>query len=242
MTRIHLIRHGKASPENANYDELHPRGQQQSVLLGEHLAARAAHFDAWYSGPLTRQRDTLTHILAGAGEHGRAWPSAKEHVGLAEAPVETIMRHDLMLRAQVDAVVGELIGRLSAAEDATQRTRAIEALVEHMVVLWVRGEITRDGLESFVDFGRRVHDALQTIATESVGARDVAIVTSNNVIGWAIAHLDPASAANATTEHGGMLRRFWNSSITEVVFADGVFRVQSVNQVPHLPEDLLTYI
>lgn len=237
MTRIHFIRHGKASPENANYDELHPRGQEQSLRLGRHLAARAARFDAWYCGPLTRQRDTLTHILTGAGSHANAWPEANELAGLAEAPVDVLMKRDLMTRAQTDTVVADLIARLGDAETEAQRHRTIEALVEHMIVLWVRGEIARDGLERFADFGARVQKTLQTIGAESIGARDVAVITSNNVIGWVVAHLDPASA-----KHHGMLRRFWNSSITEVTFTDGVFRVHAVNQVPHLPEELLTFI
>lgn len=237
MTRIHLIRHGKASPENANYDELHERGREQSRLLGQHYAASAAHFDAWYCGPLTRQRDTLTHILAGAGSHANAWPQANEVLGLAEAPVDVLMKQDLMLRAQTDAVVVRMIGALSAAETEAERHRAIELLVEHMIVLWVNGEITRDGLETFASFAERVQKALATIAVESAGARDVAVITSNNVIGCVLAHLDPASA-----KHHGMLRRFWNSSITEIVVVDGVFRLHAVNQVPHLPEELLTFI
>jgi len=237
MTRIHLIRHGKASPENANYDELHVRGQEQSRLLGVHYAAKAAHFDAWYCGPLTRQRDTLSHILLGAGPHGRVWPEANELAGLAEAPVDTLMKRDLMVRAQSDEVVAAMIGGLSTAETEQERHRAIERLVEHMIVLWVKGEIVRDGLETFSAFASRVHNALSTIAVESAGAKDVAVITSNNVIGWVLAHLDPASAP-----HHGMLRRFWNSSITEIAITDGVMRVHAVNQVPHLPEDLLTFL
>lgn len=237
MTRIHLIRHGKASPESANYDELHVRGQEQSRLLGVHYASQAAHFDAWYCGPLTRQRDTLTHILAGAGAHGSAWPEANELSGLAEAPVDTLMKRDLMVRAQTDPVVAAMIGGLSTAETEQERHRAIEKLVEHMIVLWVNDEIARDGLETFSAFATRVHNALSTIALESAGAEDVAVITSNNVIGWVVAHLDPGLAT-----HHGMLRRFWNSSITEIVFADGTFRIHAVNQVPHLPQDLLTFL
>lgn len=237
MTRIHLIRHGKASPESENYDELHVRGQEQSRLLGVHYAARGAHFDAWYCGPLTRQRDTLTHILQGAGTQAHAWPEANELSGLAEAPVDTLMKRDLFLRAQTDEVAATMIGGISNAETEQERHRAIERLVEHMVVLWVKGEIAREGLETYPVFASRVHNALSTIAVESAGARDVAVVTSNNVIGWVVAHLDPTSVP-----HHGMLHRVWNSSITEVAVVDGALRLQAINQVPHLPEELLTFL
>src|SRR5687768_12328282 len=93
MATLHLIRHGKATPGAATYDQLHTLGTQQSQLLGEHLQKRRVHFDAIYCGPLVRQRATLAVMREGAGDVGSAWPEESIVPELAEAPLEAIARH-----------------------------------------------------------------------------------------------------------------------------------------------------
>ncbi|MGD8861671.1 MAG: phosphoglycerate mutase family protein [Myxococcales bacterium] len=70
MTRLHLIRHGRASASADDYDQLQPLGETQARLLGEHLGARRQHFDRVYVGPLKRQRETLRLMRRSAGEVG----------------------------------------------------------------------------------------------------------------------------------------------------------------------------
>ncbi|MBE1458734.1 broad specificity phosphatase PhoE [Nocardiopsis terrae] len=67
MPTIYLIRHGKASPEAADYDELSPTGYEQARLLGAELKRRGLAAGPVVSGSLRRQRQTAETALAEAG-------------------------------------------------------------------------------------------------------------------------------------------------------------------------------
>ena len=73
MGQLVVVRHGQASLMKADYDELSDAGRAQARALGAHLATHGPSFDAAYTGPARRQRDTA----ALAGEVVRecgAWP------------------------------------------------------------------------------------------------------------------------------------------------------------------------
>lgn len=67
MPSIYLIRHGKASPEAEDYDELSPTGYEQARLLGAELKRRGLRPGPVLSGSLRRQRQTAVTALAEAG-------------------------------------------------------------------------------------------------------------------------------------------------------------------------------
>lgn len=67
MPTIYLIRHGKASPEADDYDELSATGYEQARLLGAELRRRDLAVGPVVSGSLRRQRQTARTALAEAG-------------------------------------------------------------------------------------------------------------------------------------------------------------------------------
>ncbi|MDT0328499.1 histidine phosphatase family protein [Nocardiopsis lambiniae] len=67
MPSIYLIRHGKASPEAEDYDELSPTGYEQARLLGAELKRRDLRPGPVLAGGLRRQRQTAATALAEAG-------------------------------------------------------------------------------------------------------------------------------------------------------------------------------
>ncbi|WP_174547400.1 histidine phosphatase family protein, partial [Nocardiopsis dassonvillei] len=52
MPAIYLIRHGKASPEAEDYDELSPTGYEQARLLGAELRRRGPRVGRVVTGAL----------------------------------------------------------------------------------------------------------------------------------------------------------------------------------------------
>jgi phosphohistidine phosphatase len=59
--QLWLLRHGEAVPHESKSDadrELTPRGERQSVAAGEGLARLGVEFDACYTSPKVRARDT----------------------------------------------------------------------------------------------------------------------------------------------------------------------------------------
>ena len=233
MTTLHLIRHGKASPSEANYDQLHPRGQEQSRLLGAHLQAHQRHFDRVYCGPLVRQRDTLRLMREAAGTVGAAWPDERTIAGLTEAPVEMLVRevtfallpHDEVLQAHMNAVQ-------AAGEDRAALRSAMTTAFNYLIGLWRTGAATHPGLETYAAFQSRVIETLEAIVAERGDAAHVAVVTSNGVIRCMLGHVDPSATAVEELQ-------FINTSVTTLAVEDRGLRMLARNDVAHLPDPAL---
>jgi broad specificity phosphatase PhoE len=242
-TTLHVIRHGKASPGEDNYDQLHERGIAQARLLGAHLGRRRARFDAVYCGPLVRQRDTLRLMREAAGAPAGGWPDARILDGLREAPVEMLMRQCMVERLGMDAALDALVARVqTAGADRPALRVAMGAVFDHMIDLWRAGTLAREGLEPYVAFRERVLGALGTIVAEAARAHDVAVVTSNGVIGCVVEHVE-AGEAGARAGRQRPELQFANTSITRLAVRDGAIEVVARNVVEHLDDEkLVTYL
>ncbi len=64
MATIYLIRHGQASFGAEDYDKLSELGCRQATVVGEYFRDCGVHFDAVYSGDLSRQRETARLAIA----------------------------------------------------------------------------------------------------------------------------------------------------------------------------------
>jgi broad specificity phosphatase PhoE len=62
---LHLIRHGQASFGADDYDNLSPKGIEQSVALGEALSQQESKFDHVIVGPHRRHIQTFEGIKKG---------------------------------------------------------------------------------------------------------------------------------------------------------------------------------
>lgn len=67
MASIYLIRHGRASWGEDDYDVLSPDGVRQSKILGAEFGRRGVRPDQVWSGTLNRQRATAEVCLPAAG-------------------------------------------------------------------------------------------------------------------------------------------------------------------------------
>src|SRR5687767_10561982 len=127
MTRLHLIRHGRASAMEADYDKLHVQGEQQARLLGEHFARTGQSWDALYVGPLVRQRETFRLMREAAGPVGASWPEPVSLDGLAEGPFETLMRNFVRPRLSHDAKVQGFAAEIRAKASPESVAEAVRA-------------------------------------------------------------------------------------------------------------------
>jgi broad specificity phosphatase PhoE len=119
--------------------------------------------------------------------------------------------------------------------EARARDEALNALFDYMVGVWRKGDIVADDLESPDVFNARVLDAVEQIAQREEQGRQVAVVTSNGVIGVLLQH------AGLAPENGSMRHRLYNSSVSLLeldVDRRGIARVS--NSTEHLsdPEHL----
>jgi broad specificity phosphatase PhoE len=66
MPVIHLLRHGQASAEAADYDVLSPLGDRQARIAGRELLRRGLRDPLVLSGTLNRQHDTAKALIEAA--------------------------------------------------------------------------------------------------------------------------------------------------------------------------------
>jgi broad specificity phosphatase PhoE len=225
VTVLHLIRHGRASALEADYDQLHAIGEQQAQLLGSHLATRKQRFDAVYVGPLKRQLETLRLMREAAGAWAEQWPEARVLPGLAEGPFEPLMKVHLRPRIKIDPELQALRARMRG-DDASQ-VEALNGIFARMDALWRAGEVTADDLETAVAFRARVRAAQDEIARREGSGRNVAVITSNGVIAELLDGVAGIAQVN------GRLR-FHNTSISLLELRAEGARITAQNVTDHL--------
>lgn len=159
MPTIYLIRHGKASPEADDYDQLSPTGYEQSRLLGAELKRRGLSVGAVVTGSLLRQRQTAATVLAEAG------------IDVAPTVDERWNEYDhLDLLSRFPIESGSLQQRLDAC-----------------LTSWTTDEGAGPG--SFPHFRDGVRTALADVAAGLERGRTALVFTSGGVVGAACSTL-----------------------------------------------------
>ena len=95
--QLWLLRHGEAVPHESKPDaerELTPRGERQAVAAGEGLARLGIEFDACYTSPKVRARDTARLACRALNiEPQEEDVPFKERVSRTEEALELLYRH-----------------------------------------------------------------------------------------------------------------------------------------------------
>jgi broad specificity phosphatase PhoE len=232
MGQLVVVRHGQASLMKADYDELSEQGRAQASALGVYLGAQGWSFDAVYTGPARRQRDTA--VLAGEAMQaaGRPWPDVvelqqlDEHdgFGLLRAAASTLA-HEPEIAAGQQA--------LFASRTLAERSRAFQPLFEAVMTRWMQGRFEPEGVEPWPRFRARVLAGLEVITT--TGPRGTRALAFSSVGPLAVL-LQHALG----TDDAASFRTAWrlrNASLTSFVFDDrGRFTLDGFNALPHLPD------
>ena len=211
MGAIHLIRHGQASWDADDYDQLSGLGVRQGEWLGQ--SWEASGFRPTWS-------------VAGA---------MRRHAQTAVATIDAI-DGDLY---DVDARWDEydhlgLTGLTSAAERPAD-PREFQAILDERLTTWVAGGDV--GSETFVAFGERVLGALDDAVAQAGSGRSVAVFTS----GGPVAMVASTLLAGDASLFIALNRVVINASVTTLVVGRAGTRVLSFNEHTHVPRDQVTF-
>jgi broad specificity phosphatase PhoE len=230
MPRLYLVRHGQASFGAGNYDRLSPLGERQSLLLGQHLHRIAFRADAWISGTLERQRNTLAAMLRGL----ETPPTPDSHSGFNEYD------HEAIFTAYLPRVMEELglspDDRVALFADTRQFQNAFARAMKH----WVDGTPhERAPFETWEAFQARLRESLEKLVRS--GHDRIVIVTSGGPIAFSV-----QTALGLTPEKTFALNwAIYNASVTELRVRRGELMLAGFNNVSHLElvgdPDLLTH-
>jgi broad specificity phosphatase PhoE len=242
MGQLVVVRHGQASllkvgaggpaatsSSTSEYDELSEHGKAQARALGAYLAAHGPSFEAVYTGPARRQRDTAALAGEVVREHGGAWPEATVLPELDEHDAFALLRaagSQLGEEPEIAAGQRAWLGAGSPAE----RSRSFQRLFEAVMHRWMQGRFEPEAVERWPRFRARVLAGLERI----VAGPPRAVAFSS--VGPLAVLLQRALG----TDDAASFRTAWrirNASITTFVFdGAGRFTLDAFNALPHLPD------
>ena len=231
MSDLILVRHGQATPFEADTDRLSVLGERQARAVGEALTARGVRPTHVLHGALVRQRRTAQ--LAG---EGRDWPTPTLDPRLSEFDGDGLVGTLAPLLARQDAEFAALAATFREHRDSPERNRHFQRLLEALAAAWQSGTVTHPEVEGWADFRARVRAALGDVLRLPSGS--VAVVfTSGGVIGLTVAFALDAPDTSA-------LRVNWrvkNGSVTRLTFGSGRLSLDSFNEEGHLAPDLQSW-
>lgn len=237
MATLLLIRHGQASFDGPVYDVLSHTGHEQGRRLGRWVAGEPRRFDAVFTGPLDRQRDTVRAMREGATAAGGVLPDEVVLDELREYPAIALLRQGLPVLCEEDVELREWVGEASYEVDVLARIPDFERVFRRVQKAWMQGALRIDGIESFEAFKSRVQRGLERIAAEVDGRRAL-VVTSGGPVAIAM----QLALELTDTKTMRLSEVIANSSHTWLRRREHEWMLLGFNGMPHLREaSLVTY-
>lgn len=213
MGAIHLIRHGQASWDAEDYDELSERGVQQSALLGTAWEASDWAPTEYVAGDLKRHAQTAIATIDASGRgHGydvdEGW-NEYDHRSLTEALV-----HDRLAMSPRD----------------------FQPLLDASLTGWMDGTLEHNG-GSYTDFRAGVLGAFDRALAAAGSGEHVAVFTSGGPIATVVSHLLTGGDSLFIRLNAVLL----NAGVTTIINGSTGPRLLTFNEHTHLPRDLVTF-
>lgn len=235
MSHLFLVRHGQASFLEPDYDRLSPKGETQSRLLGTYWVKHNMIFDAVFSGPRRRQKDTARIVGEEYCKAGISWPQPQIRDQFDEFSAEAVLAHALPKLKESDEQVRTLHQAFEKAGTKAEQFKTFQRVFEVVVSRWAAGELPVSGIESWPDFCARVQLGLRELMADGNRGRRIVIFSSGGPIGVAM-----QKSLGLSTD--STLRSAWmvpNSAYSEFLFSGNRFTLSSYNAYPHLTDPML---
>jgi broad specificity phosphatase PhoE len=238
MGRVFLVRHAQASFLEPDYDKLSATGVAQARLLGEHWARHKILFDRVCTGPRVRHRGTEKSVREIYAKNGLKFPDSEVFEEFDEFQGDVVLEKTLPRLIETSSQIRELDVAVRNANSPPQRRRNFQRLFETVVTMWVSGELTVDGVESWEAFTARVNRGLSQFLSVASKSETCVIFTSGGPVAVSVQralHLSPQD----TLQVAWMAR---NCSYSEFLFSGDRFTLSTFNSFQHLDDPaLLTY-
>ncbi|GAB1263049.1 histidine phosphatase family protein [Aurantivibrio plasticivorans] len=227
MSELFIVRHGQASFDSDNYDQLSDTGHEQARILAEYWLSIDQAFNGIYSGSLRRQLETAENLASRIDS-----PKPVILEGLNEYSSHGVLAAYRDQRAKEEGF--DLNGNM-------KDRKFFQRLLEAACLCWVRNELEGDDIEPFADFKARTSGALREIMTANAKGRRVVVSTSGGVIAMAVQMVLGLSDEQAINLNWMV----FNSSITRIQFSGNRSSLSVFNAIPHLERagytDKITY-
>ena len=238
MGRVFLVRHAQASFLEPDYDKLSATGEAQAHVLGEYWVRRKVAFDRVCTGPRLRHRDTEKAVREIYSKNGLKLPGPVVFDEFDEFQGDVVLGKSLPRLTETNSHIRDLENAVRNANSPPQRRRNFQKLFETVVTMWVNGELSVNGVESWEAFISRVNRGLSQFLSSASKSETCAIFTSGGPVAVAVQRALRLSPYDT-------LRVAWmprNCSYSEFLFAGDRFTLSTFNSFQHLDDPaLLTY-
>ncbi len=239
MSWIRFVRHAQASFGAANYDQLSELGFKQSAKLGEYLAKHKRLYNKVYMGPLLRHRQTYDTVKKEYELAGISFPEPTVLAGLVEH--------------EGPSVLGKVKDQLVAQNPTLQKwhqesldkpetkVRNHFRIFNYFMERWATNELDVELPEhtDWMSFKEGVRDAIKTIMKESEQGSHIIAFTSGGtksaIMGQVLGMTDEKKII-------GMNDTVINTSFSDFQFTGERISLHQFNRIPHLPDDMVTYV
>ncbi|WP_416307842.1 histidine phosphatase family protein [Neptunicella sp. SCSIO 80796] len=216
MTSIYLIRHGQASFDAAEYDELSALGIKQAKRLGEGLQQRLASVDKVIHGGMRRHVQTMQYCMSEFVQ--------LKFDQLADDNWREYDHQQILLRHNPHFASAEQMKNYLAEFD--HPALVFQQEFEMAINRWISGEHDADYSESWPQFVRRIKQALANTLVAAKGKKRVLVFTSGGPIALVSQQLLGIEAKN-------MLRLNWtlnNCGVTKLFVSRNGLVLSSLNE------------
>lgn len=230
MAAIYLIRHGQASFNSENYDQLSELGFKQAQALGAALKQRGLQFDSVYQGTMKRHEQTAQNCLEAMG--CSVQPTTLK--GLNEYNHEEVLEK---YRPEFGSH-GQLAQFLASQPNPR---KAFQIEFENAFHRWRSGEHDEQYSETWNQFHARCKDALQHIRNHCGQAKSIAVFSSGGPISAITGHCLELTDAHIAELSWSIM----NCAVTSLLFNAEKLSLRYFNDFSHFElgsdKSLLTY-
>jgi broad specificity phosphatase PhoE len=179
MAVIYLVRHGQASFGAENYDKLSDLGCRQAQVTGEYFRDCGIHFDAVYSGDLSRQRDTARLAIASQSADIPHHIDPRFNEVQNEEQLKFLMPEVIKRDAKIQALVDK---GLSSSKDYQ---KVIDAVFNY----WVSADCNDSRIQSWDEFSQGAQQALADVMAAQGSGKTIGIFTSGGTLATMVAQI-----------------------------------------------------
>ena len=229
MGTIYLVRHGQASFDNADYDNLSDLGQLQAAQLGAWFRARKIRLHGFFSGSMKRHLQTA-HAFSNT-------------YGVLQEPVQLPTLNEYDHEAILQALIGQFDDADAFEKQVMQNAdprKAFQQIFEKAIARWVSGEHDADYPESWRGFKTRVMSGLGAVTAQAMqlkhgtGSANVVVFTSGGPITAVAQNLLQLPDANAFNLNWMIT----NCSVSKLLFGQRGISLASFNEQAHFEGEI----
>tara|TARA_B100000768_G_scaffold38790_1_gene37605 strand:+ start:7471 stop:8184 length:714 start_codon:yes stop_codon:yes gene_type:complete len=237
MSKIYFFRHAQASLGSDNYDILSKKGELQAYELGKYLVEKKIKFDKIYVGTLKRQQHTCEIISNEYKKNNLIIPNPIILNDLNEHQATEAMKSEIPKMIKSDQYIKNLWKEIELNPEKKNGNMMLG--FKYFLNLWVENKIIVKGIVPWKDFRENVQNGLKKILKNTKINQNIGVFSSGGTISSITAE---SLKINDELKIADLNFSIRNTSFTSFLYSKEKFILLSFNELPHLKNDMVTFV